>query len=80
MPALLVRSIVSMCGTMFLVSLALFALLEAGSGDVTKKILGAFATPEQRQSYRRQLGLDQPLASCEVSLGLVLASPLLGLG
>ena len=50
-----------MCGTMFLVSLALFALLEAGSGDVTKKILGAFATPEQRQSYRRQLGLDQPL-------------------
>ena len=61
MPALLVRSVLSMCGTMLLVSIALFALLEAGSGDVTKKILGAFATPEQRESYRRQLGLDQPL-------------------
>ena len=61
MPALLVRSVLSMCGTMLLVSLALFALLEAGSGDVTKKILGAFATAEQRDSYRRQLGLDQPL-------------------
>ena len=61
MPALLVRSMLSMCGTMLLVSIALFALLEAGSGDVTKKILGAFATPEQRESYRRQLGLDQPL-------------------
>ena len=61
MPALLVRSVLSMCGTMLLVSIALFALLEAGSGDVTKKILGAFATPEQRESYRRQLGLDQSL-------------------
>ncbi len=61
MPGFVLRSLVSMLGTMALVSLALFALLEAGSGDVTKKILGAFATPEQRVSYRAQLGLDQPL-------------------
>lgn len=46
---------------MLLVSAALFWLLEAGSGDVTKKLLGPFATPEQRASYRAQLGLDQPV-------------------
>ena len=55
------RSLLSMMATMLLVSIALFALLEAGSGDVTKKILGAFSTPEQRASYRAQLGLDQLL-------------------
>ncbi|NKB72274.1 MAG: ABC transporter permease subunit [Candidatus Latescibacteria bacterium] len=46
---------------MALVSIALFALLEAGAGDITQKLLGAFATPQQRASYRAQLGLDQPL-------------------
>ncbi len=54
------RSIVSTIVTMFLVSLALFLLVEVGSGDITVKILGVFATPEQRASYRAQLGLDQP--------------------
>ncbi|MCB8945050.1 MAG: ABC transporter permease [Ardenticatenaceae bacterium] len=43
---------------MFLVSAALFLLVEVGSGDITVKILGVFATPEQRASYRAQLGLD----------------------
>jgi peptide/nickel transport system permease protein len=61
MPRFLLRSLLSMMVTMLLVSMALFALLEAGSGDITKKILGAFSTPEQRASYRAQLGLDQPL-------------------
>jgi peptide/nickel transport system permease protein len=45
--------------TMMLVSLVLFLLLEVGSGDITRKILGQFATPQQRASYRAQLGLDQ---------------------
>jgi len=45
---------------MLLVSIALFFLLEVGSGDITVKILGIFATPEQRASYRAQLGLDAP--------------------
>ncbi|RMF03121.1 MAG: ABC transporter permease [Chloroflexi bacterium] len=45
---------------MLLVSIALFFLLEVGSGDVTVKILGVFATEEQRASYRAQLGLDAP--------------------
>ncbi|NOR82503.1 MAG: ABC transporter permease subunit [Ardenticatenales bacterium] len=45
---------------MLLVSMALFLLIEVGSGDITVKILGVFATPEQRASYRAQLGLDAP--------------------
>lgn len=59
MARFLVRSLVSTIITMFLVSFALFFLLEAGGGDVTVKILGVFATPEQRESLRKQLGLDQ---------------------
>jgi peptide/nickel transport system permease protein len=45
---------------MFLVSVTLFFLLEVGSGDISVKILGVFATEEQRASYRAQLGLDAP--------------------
>lgn len=59
MARFLVRSLVSTVVTMFLVSFVLFFLLEAGGGDVTIKILGVFATPEQRESLRKQLGLDQ---------------------
>jgi len=46
--------------TMLLVSITLFFLVEIGSGDITVKILGVFATPEQRASYQAQLGLDAP--------------------
>lgn len=60
MSRFLMRSIISAAITMFLVSVALFALLEVGSGDISVKILGVFSTPEQRASYRMQLGLDAP--------------------
>jgi peptide/nickel transport system permease protein len=56
----LVRSVLSTIVTMLLVSIALFLLLEVGSGDITVRILGVFSTPEQRASYRAQLGLNQP--------------------
>ena len=58
MARFLVRSLISAFITMFLVSAALFFLVEVGSGDITVKILGVFATPEQRASYQAQLGLD----------------------
>ncbi|MCB9137246.1 MAG: ABC transporter permease [Caldilineaceae bacterium] len=45
---------------MLIVSAALFFFLEVGSGDVTVKILGIESTPEQRASYRTQLGLNAP--------------------
>ncbi|MBE2239742.1 MAG: ABC transporter permease [Caldilineaceae bacterium] len=45
---------------MLLVSAVLFFLLEVAGGDVTVRLLGVFATPAQRDSLRRQLGLDAP--------------------
>lgn len=60
MARFLIRSAISAVVTMLLVSIALFLLVEVGSGDITVKILGVFSTPEQRESYRRQLGLDAP--------------------
>jgi peptide/nickel transport system permease protein len=60
MPRFLARSAASAIITMLLVSIALFSLIEVGSGDITIKILGVFSTEEQRESYRRQLGLDSP--------------------
>lgn len=60
MARFLMRSIVSTVITMLIVSITLFFFLEVGSGDVTVKILGIESTPEQRASYRAQLGLDAP--------------------
>lgn len=60
MARFLIRSALSTLVTMFLVSVLLWLLLEVATGDVTVKILGIFATPEQRASYRAQLGLDAP--------------------
>lgn len=60
MARFITRSIISTIVTMLLVSALLFFLIEVGSGDITVKILGVFATPEQRESVRKQLGLDQP--------------------
>lgn len=60
MARFLVRSLVSTIVTMLLVSIALFFLLEVGTGDITIKLLGVFSTEEQRASYRNQLGLDEP--------------------
>jgi peptide/nickel transport system permease protein len=61
MARFIIRSILSTIITMLLVSIALFLLIEVGSGDITVKILGVFATPEQRASYRAQLGLNDPV-------------------
>lgn len=60
MAKFVVRSLTSAVVTMLLVSVLLFFFLEVGSGDVTIKILGIESTPEQRASYRAQLGLDAP--------------------
>lgn len=60
MARFLVRNLFSMVVTMLIVSIVLFFLLEIAGGDVTVRLLGVFATPEQRDSLRRQLGLDAP--------------------
>ncbi|MGD9405634.1 MAG: ABC transporter permease, partial [Anaerolineae bacterium] len=61
MARFIIRSLFSTIVTMLLVSLLLFVLIDVGSGDITVKILGIESTPEQRASYRAQLGLDAPL-------------------
>lgn len=60
MARFLMRSLLSTLITMLIVSIVLFTLLEVSGRDVTIQILGVFATPEQRESLGRQLGLDQP--------------------
>lgn len=61
MARFIIRSIISTIITMLLVSIALYLLLEVGSGDITIKILGIESTRQQRASYRAQLGLDAPV-------------------
>lgn len=46
--------------TMFLVSVAVFLIAEVAPGDVARHILGQFATPEQVELLRDQMGLDEP--------------------
>ncbi|CUS02201.2 putative ABC transporter permease protein [Candidatus Promineifilum breve] len=58
MARFLLRSVLSTLVTMLLVSVLLWLLLDIAAGDVTVKLLGVFATTEQRASYRAQLGLD----------------------
>ncbi len=60
MARFIIRSFISTIITLFLVSISLFFLTEVGGGDVSLKILGVFSTPEQRQSFRGQLGLNAP--------------------
>jgi peptide/nickel transport system permease protein len=57
----IVRRLLAMLLTMFIVSIFIFVLAEIAPGDVVRNILGAFATPEQEASFREQLGLNQPL-------------------
>jgi peptide/nickel transport system permease protein len=47
--------------TMLLVSIAVFLISEAAPGDVARHILGQFASPEQVELMREQMGLTQPL-------------------
>lgn len=60
MARFLINSLVSTITTLLLVSISLFFLIEVGGGDIALKILGIFSTSEQRQSFRKQLGLDAP--------------------
>ena len=61
MARFIVRRLVFMLLTMFIVSIAIFAISEIAPGNIARNILGPFATPEQEASFLAQLGLDQPL-------------------
>ncbi|HSJ55256.1 MAG TPA: ABC transporter permease [Anaerolineae bacterium] len=56
----IIRRLGFMALTMLLVSIAIFLISEVAPGDVARHILGQFATPEQIELLRDQMGLDQP--------------------
>lgn len=61
MARFILRRLGFMVLTMLLVSIAIFGISEIAPGDVARHILGQFATQEQVNLLRGQMGLDQPL-------------------
>lgn len=55
-----IRRLVLMVLTLFVISIAIFAVTELLPGDVAWSILGQSATPEDLATLRAKLGLDQP--------------------
>jgi peptide/nickel transport system permease protein len=61
MAKFIVRRLLGMLLTMLIVSIAIFLISEIAPGDISRHILGPFATPEQVELFRAQLGLEEPL-------------------
>lgn len=62
MVVLILKRIGFMIFTMIIVSMILFLLLETGlAGDPATRVLGNFATDEQKEMWRDQHGYNQPL-------------------
>ena len=57
----IVRRLMTMLLTMFLVSIIVFAIVEIAPGNVARNMIGNFATPQQEESMRKQLGLERPV-------------------
>jgi ABC-type dipeptide/oligopeptide/nickel transport system permease component len=83
MARFLVRRFVFLVFTMVFVSMVVFAISELAPGDVVRHMLGQFATPEQEDSLRAQLGLNRPVwvryVSWLVGSDLLWAQPRVGL-
>ncbi len=56
----IIRRLFLMTLTVLLVSVLVFAITESSPGNIAKNVLGAFITPEQEQSFLKQLGMDKP--------------------
>ena len=61
MTRFLIRRIGFLFLTMFLVSVATFAISEIAPGNIAINVLGNTITPEQEASFNAQNGLDDPL-------------------
>lgn len=48
--------------TLFVISVLIFLAVSLLPGDIAQQVLGQSATPETVAAFRRELGLDQPLA------------------
>jgi peptide/nickel transport system permease protein len=60
MAKFLVRRVLFLVVTLFVVSMAVFAITELAPGNIAINTLGNTITPEQEQSFNAQNGLDQP--------------------
>ena len=58
---LVLKKIISLIITLFIVSLLAFVAFQIIPGDPTTKLLGTNATPEKVAQLRSQLGLDRPV-------------------
>ncbi len=56
----LVRRLVFLIVTVFVASIAVFAISEIAPGNIARNTLGNTITPAQEQSFNAQSGLDQP--------------------
>ncbi len=61
MTKFILRRLLLMLLTMFLVSVAVFAITSAAPGNVARNVLGIQITPEQEASFLAQNGLDKPM-------------------
>jgi peptide/nickel transport system permease protein len=61
MARFVLKHLLFMLATLLVVSFIVFAMNEFAPGDVARKILGAYATPEQVAHLTREMGLDRPL-------------------
>jgi len=63
MTKFILRRILLMLLTMFLVSAAVFAITSAAPGNVARNVLGIQITPAQEASFLAQNGLDKPMVA-----------------
>jgi len=61
MTKFIVRRLLLMLLTMFMVSVAVFAITSAAPGNVARNVLGIQITPAQEASFLAQNGLDKPM-------------------
>ena len=57
----IIKQLVNMAVTLFVITFLVFALNEFAPGDVARKILGPYATAEQVEILNKQMGLDRPV-------------------
>src|SRR5574341_995570 len=60
MAKFLIRRILFLILTLFIVSIAIFVISELAPGNIAVNTLGNTITPEQEASFNAQNGLDQP--------------------
>ena len=59
----LIGRVIQAIGVIFAISLITFFILNVIPGDPVQLMMGDFATPEAIEQVRRQMGLDQPIAT-----------------